>query len=145
MYKKILKLVFVPILGAIALSYPPRVRVRATTKLSATFFNDESSTTIGGVRKCNSTQFYWKLFYIQIHRHSQIGHWKLELIWHGCKKNPLWCDHHTPQGVCFFGAYFCGVFATSIYWRIMQLCMWACRYRTKVPWLIGTALGKHAV
>ena len=42
--------------GAIALSYPPRVRVRATVKLSAMFFHDESSITIGGVRKCNSTQ-----------------------------------------------------------------------------------------
>ena len=41
-------------LGAIALSYPPRVRVRATAKLSAAFFHDESSITIGGVRKCNS-------------------------------------------------------------------------------------------
>ena len=35
--------------GAIALSYPPRVRVRATVKLSAAFFHDESSVTIGGV------------------------------------------------------------------------------------------------
>ena len=33
---------------AIALSYPPRVRVRATVKLSAMFFHDESSITIGG-------------------------------------------------------------------------------------------------
>ena len=33
---------------------PPRVRVRATVKLSAAFFHDESSITIGGVRKCNS-------------------------------------------------------------------------------------------
>ena len=42
--------------GAIALSYPPRVRVRAMVKPSATFFHDESSITIGGggVRKCNS-------------------------------------------------------------------------------------------
>ena len=43
--------------GAIALSYPPRVRVRATAKLSAEFFHDESSITMwggGGVRKCNS-------------------------------------------------------------------------------------------
>ena len=42
--------------GAIALSYSPRVRVRATVKLSAAFFHDESSITIGGggVRKCNS-------------------------------------------------------------------------------------------
>ena len=33
----------------------PRVRVRAMVKLSATFFHDESSITIGGgVRKCNS-------------------------------------------------------------------------------------------
>ena len=36
------------LLGAIALSYPPRVRVRAMVKLSAAFFNDESSITIGG-------------------------------------------------------------------------------------------------
>ena len=35
-------------MGAIALSYPPRVRVRATVKLSAAFFHDESSITIGG-------------------------------------------------------------------------------------------------
>ena len=34
--------------GAIALSYPPTVRVRATVKLSAAFFHDESSITIGG-------------------------------------------------------------------------------------------------
>ena len=27
---------------------PPRVRVRATVKLSAAFFHDESSITIGG-------------------------------------------------------------------------------------------------
>ena len=41
--------------GAIALSHPPppRVRVRATVKLSATFFHDESSITIGGVWKCD--------------------------------------------------------------------------------------------
>ena len=46
------------IFGAIALSYP-RVRVRATVKLSAAFFNDESSITIGGgVRKCNSAEFF---------------------------------------------------------------------------------------
>ena len=32
----------------IALSYPHRVRVRATVKLSATFFHDESSTTKQG-------------------------------------------------------------------------------------------------
>ena len=42
-------------IGAIALSYPPTVRVRAMVKLSTAFFNDESSITIGGgVRKCNS-------------------------------------------------------------------------------------------
>ena len=35
--------------GAIALSYPPRVR--ATVKLSAAFFHDESSITIGGGTK----------------------------------------------------------------------------------------------
>ena len=34
--------------GAIALLYPPRVRFRATVKLSAVFFHDESSITIGG-------------------------------------------------------------------------------------------------
>ena len=43
-------------LGAIALSYPPRVR--ATVKFSAAFFQEESSITIGGVRKCNSTTFF---------------------------------------------------------------------------------------
>ena len=37
--------------GAIALSYPPRVRVRALVKLSAVFFHDESSITIGGGHK----------------------------------------------------------------------------------------------
>ena len=36
------------IFGAIALSYPPRVRVRAMVRLSAAFFHDESSITIGG-------------------------------------------------------------------------------------------------
>ena len=35
-------------MGAIALLYPPRVRVRATVKLSAAFFYDEWSVTIGG-------------------------------------------------------------------------------------------------
>ena len=45
-------------LGTIALSYPPRVRVRATVKLSAVFFHDESSITIKGIRKCNSTLFW---------------------------------------------------------------------------------------
>ena len=35
------------IVGAIALSYPPRVRVRATIKLSAAFFHDESSIPKG--------------------------------------------------------------------------------------------------
>ena len=41
--------------GAIALSYSPRVRVRAMVKLSATFFHDESSITIGAaVRRYNS-------------------------------------------------------------------------------------------
>ena len=39
-------------LGTIALSYPPKVRVRATVKLSAAFFHDESSITTGGVQKC---------------------------------------------------------------------------------------------
>ena len=37
--------------GAIALSYPSRVRVRAMVKLSAAFFHDESSITIGGGTK----------------------------------------------------------------------------------------------
>ena len=36
---------------------PLRVRVRATVKLSAVFFYDESSITKGGVRKCNSADF----------------------------------------------------------------------------------------
>ena len=50
--------------GAIALSYSPRVRVRAMVKLSAAFFHDESSITIGGVRKCNSANhFISKLSY----------------------------------------------------------------------------------
>ena len=46
-------------LGTIALSYPPRVRVRATVKLLAAFFHDESSITKGGVQKCNSAQHYY--------------------------------------------------------------------------------------
>ena len=37
--------------GAIALSYPPRVRVRAMAKLSAALFHDESSIIIGGGTK----------------------------------------------------------------------------------------------
>ena len=54
------------IFGAIALSYP-RVRVRATVKLSAAFFNDESSITIGGggVRKCNSAKYCSAFFHSQ--------------------------------------------------------------------------------
>ena len=36
------------LIGAIALSYPPRVRIRATVKLSVAFFHDESSITIRG-------------------------------------------------------------------------------------------------
>ena len=41
---------------------PPRVRVRATVKLSAAFFHDESSITKakkGVIRKCNSTEFFY--------------------------------------------------------------------------------------
>ena len=45
-------------IGAIALSYPPRVRVRATVKLSAAFFNDESSITIGGYESAISSHKY---------------------------------------------------------------------------------------
>ena len=41
---------------SIALSYPPRVTVRATVKLSVAFFHDGSSITKEGVRKCNSAQ-----------------------------------------------------------------------------------------
>lgn len=37
-------------MGATALSYPARVRVRATVKLSAAFFHDESSIAIGSGR-----------------------------------------------------------------------------------------------
>ena len=36
------------LIAAIVLSYPPRVRIRATVKLSVAFFHDESSITIGG-------------------------------------------------------------------------------------------------
>ena len=36
--------------GAIALSYPPRVRVRAMVKLSAAFFDDDSSITKVGAK-----------------------------------------------------------------------------------------------
>ena len=53
--------------GAIALSYPPRVRVRAAVKLSAAFFHDESSITIGGVRKCNSALHTW-------YKNIKLGH-----------------------------------------------------------------------
>ena len=38
-------------MGATALSYPARVRVRATVKLSAAFFDDESSIAKGGGMK----------------------------------------------------------------------------------------------
>ena len=34
--------------GVLHFRTPPRVRVRATVKLSAAFFHDESSITIGG-------------------------------------------------------------------------------------------------
>ena len=56
-------------LGAIALSYPPRVRVRATAKLSAAFFHDESSITIGGGggQKCNSATFCWSEDKLRVH------------------------------------------------------------------------------
>ena len=38
-------------IGTIILSYPPpSVRVRATAKLSAVFFHDESSIIIGGTK-----------------------------------------------------------------------------------------------
>ena len=37
--------------GVLHFRTPPRVRVRATVKLSAAFFHDESSITIGGGRK----------------------------------------------------------------------------------------------
>ena len=56
-------------MGAIALLYPPMVRVRATVKLSAAFFHDESSITIGGgdggVRKCNSAKKRFSL--VKVH------------------------------------------------------------------------------
>ena len=37
-------------MDAIALLYPHKVRVRAMVKLSAVFFHDESSITIGGMK-----------------------------------------------------------------------------------------------
>ena len=37
-------------MDAIALLYPPKVRVRAMVKLSPMFFHDESSVTIGGAK-----------------------------------------------------------------------------------------------
>ena len=45
-------------MGAIALLYPPppRVRVRATAKLSAMFFHDESSIIIGGYESAIAPQ-----------------------------------------------------------------------------------------
>ena len=51
---------------------PPRVRVRATVKLSAAFFHDESSITIGGggVQKCNSAQ---KMIYLATHLQIRKG------------------------------------------------------------------------
>ena len=42
--------------GAIALLYPPRVRFRATVKLSTTFLHDESSITKGGANVQYSLQ-----------------------------------------------------------------------------------------
>ena len=67
-----------PHLGAIALSYPPRVRaIMVKLSLSASFFHNESSITIGrGVRKCNSAPhllqliqsilfcFFWLLVFL---------------------------------------------------------------------------------
>ena len=50
------------IIGAIALSYPPRVRVRAKVKLSAAFFNDESSITIGGGHESATAPDYLSSF-----------------------------------------------------------------------------------
>ena len=44
-------------MGAIALSYPPGVRVRAMVKLSATLFHDESSITIGGYKSAIAPKF----------------------------------------------------------------------------------------
>ena len=38
--------------------YPPRVRVRATVKLSAAFFHDESSITIGGYESAIAPLIY---------------------------------------------------------------------------------------
>ena len=53
-------------IGAIAPSYPPRVRVRATVKLSATFFYNESSITKrGGIRKCNSPEISSVLSFLE--------------------------------------------------------------------------------
>ena len=48
--------------GAIALSYPRRVRVRAMVKLSAAFFHDESSITIGGYESAIAPILYYYLF-----------------------------------------------------------------------------------
>ena len=43
--------------GAIALSYPPRVRVRATVKLSVALFHNESSITVGGYESAIAPNF----------------------------------------------------------------------------------------
>ena len=54
-------------LDVIAISYPPRVRVRATVKLSAVFFHDESSITKwgeGGIQKCNTSTLTYLLTYL---------------------------------------------------------------------------------
>ena len=48
--------------GAVAFSYPPRVRVRATVKRSAAFFHDESSITIGGYESAIAPILYYYLF-----------------------------------------------------------------------------------
>ena len=72
--------------GAIALSYLPRVRVRATVKLSAAFFHNESSITKGPggggvVRKCNSAvsgyaMQYGECLQIRLFINSSLPIWR---------------------------------------------------------------------
>ena len=50
-------------MGATALSYSARVRVRATVKLSAAFFHDESSIAKGGAMKM---QYHQRMILIGI-------------------------------------------------------------------------------
>ena len=64
------------IFDSIALSYPPRVRVKATVKLSATFFHEESSITKGDYDSAIAPKILWNLNtkYIEVPQFSIVTH-----------------------------------------------------------------------